>query len=189
MSESVPVDPPPAPADDALAALMASPEFQAQMAALTQQAAAQVQALAAALRQLQGQFPPPPVDVPAPLAPPDDGTVGLAALPEQQPVFLMPFGTGGGDPWLADGAGLAVPPGVEYATASAPASKALLSETLPADMLPGEAIVSDMLAAMPQPAAAPEVHIAAGGGITADTTLLWATAYDCERAGAEGAAA
>ena len=74
------------PPDDAIAALMASPGFQPQMAALTQQAVASLQALVASLAQFEGQAPPPKppaiIDTPAP--PVDDALAALMATPEYQ---------------------------------------------------------------------------------------------------------
>lgn len=85
------VSPPLPPPDDALATLMASPDFQAQMVALAQQAAAQLQALVEMLRALEGQLAPSP-----PFAPPpsefgdgDDTLVGIW-LPPPEPVLLPP---------------------------------------------------------------------------------------------------
>lgn len=97
-SETTPPEP---PVDPALAALMASPEFQAQMAALTQQAMAQLQALVESLRQFEPNLPPPPppIEPPAPVeAPPqtggpdplpDDGGISWAAvMPVDYPIFI-----------------------------------------------------------------------------------------------------
>lgn len=76
--------------DDALAALMASPAFQAQMAALTQQAVASLQALVAALAQADSQLQlplVPPVDVPPvtdDAATIDPALAALLASPEYQ---------------------------------------------------------------------------------------------------------
>lgn len=79
------------PPDDALATLMALPDFQAQMSALAQQAAAQLQTLVELLRALEGQLAPAP-----PFAPPpsgfgdgDDTLVGIW-LPPPDPVLLPP---------------------------------------------------------------------------------------------------
>ena len=121
MSEQAPLDPPSPPANDGLAALMASPEFQAQMAALTQQAAAQAQVLAEALRRLDGQVPPPP--------PPNDDVVGLAMEPAEQPVFLMPA-DGGGDPPLGLSYPMDQPPALP-AEALAPDMLAVLPQPAP----------------------------------------------------------
>ena len=87
-------DPFPAPPDDATPTFVMTPELQAQMAALTQQATAQLQALVAALRQFEESLPSPtpvdvtPIDV-APIKPPpaDDDTI---AIPYGAPVLGPP---------------------------------------------------------------------------------------------------
>ena len=89
LAPPAPVVPPPVP-DDALAALLASPDFQAQMAALTQQALAQVQALAlaAALKDIERQLalPPPPPE-------PEKVPVGLAVEAVGEPWVAPPMPT------------------------------------------------------------------------------------------------
>lgn len=71
--------------DPAIAALMESPEFQAQIAALTQQAAAQLAALVASLRQAEQQLPSPP----APTPHDDDTQIGIWP-PPLEPIFFQP---------------------------------------------------------------------------------------------------
>jgi hypothetical protein len=72
-----------------IAALMDSPEFQAQMAAMTQQAAAQLAALVASLRAVEQQLPSPPPPDSDPWG--DDLPVGIS-LPPPEPVLLPPDG-------------------------------------------------------------------------------------------------
>lgn len=87
LAPPAPVVPPPVP-DDALAALLASPGFQAQMAALTQQALAQVQALAAALKDIERQLA-----LPSTVAAPEEMPAGVAVQPAGEPWVapLMPI--------------------------------------------------------------------------------------------------
>ncbi len=76
--------------NEALATLMASPEFQAQLAALAQQAAVQLRALVELLRTLEGKLAPAPfVPLPSGFGDEDTTPVGIW-LPPPDPVLLPP---------------------------------------------------------------------------------------------------
>ena len=169
------------PPDDALAALMAAPEFRAQMAALTQQAVASLQAMVAALRAAEAQLaanpplPKPIVDIPYGLA------VEPALLPWIDTPSSDPVALGG----LGAGVKLMLPDG--GAVMGAPVFS--MEPMLRPDMaLAPEELAVDMLAMLPQPAAAIAVaapSLPAGGGGTDVALMLFAVASE-SRSGAEG---
>ena len=169
------------PPDDALAALMASPGFQAQMAALTRQAMTSLEGLVAALRAAEAQMaanpPEPALAVPLPERI-IDIPYGLAVEPALRPWIDTPapppdgvvLGAGWGGKGMLYG----------EAVMSMPVFRAVLAPS-------PEEIARDMLAVLPQPAAAIEVVAAAppgaAGSSESRSSLVFLTD---ERAGGEG---
>lgn len=143
------------PADDDLAGFIASPELQAQMQALTQQAMAGLDSLVEALRRAGEQLastpaPVPPEVPPLPEMPPPDGlpadTLPWSALPfDPLPQFVMPdISVPGGYP-----AEHAAPPVVKVA----PEATRLLAEDVKEEML--AAVLPPLLPGAGPVAAAP----------------------------------
>ena len=164
------------PPDDALAALMASPGFQAQMAALTRQAMASLEGLVAALRAAEAQMaanpPEPALAVPLPERI-IDIPYGLAVEPELLPWIdtpALPPSAGWGSKGMLYGEAVMGMPVFRAALAPSP-----------------EEIASDMLAVLPQPAAAIEVVAAAQPGAAGSSESLSSLVFlTDERAGGEG---
>ena len=123
----------PLPPEDEVAALMASPAFQAQMAALTQPAMASLQDLVAALRAAEA----PLAANPPPAKPIVDIPYGLAV----ELVLTEAVGVGG----LGTGWGVKLMPPDSAAVMGAPVFRMAPSP---------EEIAVDMLAMLPLPAAA-----------------------------------
>ena len=120
------IDTPAPPVDDALAALMATPEYQAQMAALTQQATASLKTLVSGLAEAGGQLSAPSEKLAPPII---DIPYGLAV----EPMFL---------PWSS------VPPGPDGSPVLVgPPVFRMALEPSP------EELAVDMLSALPQAAA------------------------------------
>lgn len=169
------------PPDDALAALMASPGFQAQMAALTRQAMASLEGLVAALRAAEAQMAANPPALPPAVPLPGlviDIPYGLAVEPVLLPWIDMPgpppdrvvLGGGWGSKAMLQGEAVMGMP--VFRAALAPSS---------------EEIARDMLAVLPQPAAAIEVAAAAPpGGAGSSEGLSSLVFLTEERAGGEG---
>jgi len=130
--------------DPALADFMESPDFQAQMAALTQQAAAQLAALVESLRAAEQQLPP----LPGPEPRDDDALAGIW-LPPPEPVLLPPEEP---KPTVAPGDGEARMP------------RADLPPFAHATVMPAEEeLAADMLAILP-PVAPPQPALPAISG-------------------------
>ncbi len=172
--------------DDALAALMASPGFQAQMAALTQQAMASLEGLVAALRAAEAQMAANPPEL---LVPP--------TLPVPEPIIDIPYGLAVEPvllPWIDTPA--PPPDGVEHGVLGAGwGSKGVLygaavmgTPVFRAALAPSpEEIARDMLAVLPQPAAAIEVVAATLSGAAGSSESLSSFVFlTDERAGGEG---
>lgn len=169
------------PPDDALAALMASPGFQAQMAALTRQAMASLEGLVAALRAAEAQMAAslpeltPAVPLPELII---DIPYGLAVQPELLPWIDTPapppdgvvLGAGWGSKAMLQGEAVMGMPVLRAALAPSP-----------------EEIARDMLAVLPQAAAAIEVVAAAPPGAAGSSESLYSFVFlTAERAGGEG---
>lgn len=157
------------PQDEALALLMASPDFQALMATLTQQGAAQLQALVESLRALEGQLAPPPPSAPPPSGFEDDILPGIWPLPPE-PVLLPPA-LPERKPAVTEGIDLLMPSDV------VPLARMAVMPDAPAlerwDVAPHEVAV-DMLAVLPVVAAhVPDQAGAAGSAPDAPGFVDW----------------
>lgn len=137
---TVPV--PPSTPDDDLAAFIASPELQAQMQALTQQAMAGLDALVDALRRAGEELASAPAPVPPEVLPPEvvsADTLAWQALPfDPRPGFIIPdLSIPGGYPagYVAGPVVKAVPEAVRLAVEDI--REDMLAGVLPPDLSAG----------------------------------------------------
>lgn len=166
------------PPNDALAALMASPEFQAQMAALTRQSMASLEGLIAALRDAEAQLAlvPPPAISPDPA--PTEVTADILYRLAVEPEFLP--GSGPTNPGMQ---------GIGWGGKGGPHGEAMMGTPAfrAAPALPHEDIAADMLAVLPQPSAGIAIQATAPAAATISTEIEFTFVFDDnQRGGGEG---